>query len=244
MIPYAICFFGYVIKIRLFSVGFVRFDLEKKIQSTVYFTILSFDLFVTIIVTSPMAIWCWQILGIIILFFLPRWLETLLESELQKIVGIFLDHTILSIQAGLSLRSAVKESAQRFHGWKRYELLKASSSLIIASNKSQLQSAVLQQLFDEIRWIDESRNKTLEQFKSLRWHYKVYEDFRRKSGQISQQSRIQAVVMTLLYVALFIFNAIEFGFSGHQGLILFSVALFSTGLILVFTLGRRMKWKI
>ncbi len=244
MFPFLICFFGYAIKIRLFSALFDRFNLEKNIQTKVFAAILFFDLMIAIVVSSVLIIWCYHLLNIILFFFAPYWLETHLESQLQRILVPFLDHTILSIQTGIPLRNAAKESAQRFTGWKKYELLKACSSLILSSEQMNLQSGVLCHLFDEIRWIDQGRNKTLEQLKSLRWHYKVHEDFRRRSGQISQQTRIQAIVMTILYVCLLLFNGFEFGFADHLALILFSVALFSVGLILVFTIGRRLKWKV
>ncbi len=244
MFPFLICFFGYAIKIRLFSALFDRFNLEKNIQMRAHAIVLFFDLIIPLVVSSVIIIWCYQLLMIILLLSAPHWLQTHLESQLQRIVVPFLDHTILSIQTGIPLRNAAKESAQRFSGWKKYELLKACSSLILSSDEINLQSGVLCHLFDELRWIDQGRNKTLEQLKSLRWHYKVQEDFRRKSGQISQQTRIQATVMTILYVSLMLFNAFEFGFKDHLALVLFSAALFSVGLILVFTLGRRLKWKV
>ncbi len=244
MFPFLIGFFGYTIKIRLFSALFFRFNLEKNIQTKVFVSVLIFDLFITSLTSSILLMWCYQLIAIVALFFTPHWLESYLERELQRIIVPFLDHTILSIQTGIPLRNSVKESAQRFTGWKKYELMKACSSLILSSNEINLQSGVLRHLFDEIGWIDRGRNKTLEQLKSLRWHYKVQEDFRRKSGQISQQTRIQAAVMTILYLALLIFNGFQFGFKEQLALILFSVALFSIGLILVFTLGRRIKWKV
>lgn len=244
MFPFLICFFGYAIKIRLFSALFDRFNLGKNIQTKGFAGIFIFDLLVNTLVTSTMVLWCYQCMTIIALNFTPHWLETLLESQLQRIIVPFLDHTILSIQTGIPLRNAVKESANRFFGWKKYELLKAHSSLMLSSAEINLQSRVLCHLFDEIRWVDQARNKTLEQLKSIRWHYKVQEDFRRRSGQISQQTRIQASVMTILYLCLLFFNGFEFGFKDQWSLILFSGALFSIGLILVFTLGKRMKWKV
>ncbi len=244
MFPFLICFFGYAIKIRLFSALFARFNLEKNIQTKVFAIILLFDLLSTRLAPSVLAIWCYQLVMIITICCLPRWLQTHLESQLQRIVVPFLDHAILSIQSGNPLRNSVKESANSFVGWKKYELLKACSSLILSSEEINLQSDVLRRLFDEIGWIDRGRNKTLEQLRSLRWHYKVQEDFRRRSGQISQQTRIQAVIMTILYISLLLFNGFEFGFKEQLTLILFSVALFTTGLVLVFSIGRRLKWKV
>lgn len=244
MFPFLICFFGYAIKIRLLSALFIRFNIEKNIQTRTFLAVLILDLFFIFMGSLVLIIWCYQIGIIVILFLLPHWLETQLESQLQRIIVPFLDHTILSIQMGIPLRNAVQESAHRFNGWKKYELLKACSSLILSSEEINLQSSVLRRLFDEIGWIDRGRNKTLEQLKSIRWHYKVQEDFRRRSGQISQQTRIQATIMTILYLALLLFNGLEFGFREQAALILFSIALFTSGLILIFTLGRRLKWKV
>ena len=244
MFPFLICFFGYIIKIRLISALFSRFNFEKNIQTKTFFVILILDLIIQAFISSGGILWCYQITSVITLLFIPSCLESLLESQLQRIVVPFLDHTILSVQTGISLRNSVKESANRFDGWKKYELLKACSSLILSSEEINLKSGVLRHLFDEIGWIDRGRNTTLEQLKSLRWHFKVQEDFRRRSGQISQQTRIQAVIMTILYLSLLIFNGFEFGFKEQIGLMLFSGTLFIAGLILVFTIGRRLKWKV
>jgi hypothetical protein len=244
MSVFLISFFGFIINIRFFSAIFSRFHLEKKNLTRFFYLLLIFDLFVITISDSALVIWLWNAFIFFLIQFSPRVMEFWLEKRLRDITVTILDQIILSIQTGTSLRSAIKITAEREKGWIKYELLKAHSAFFISDDPAPLKFKILQELFDEFKWIDHSRAKTLDQLKNLRWHYKILEDFRRKSGQVSQQAKTQAVVVTFLFVALLIFNICHFGFYENIRLIFFASFLFSVGLILIFILGRRFKWKV
>lgn len=244
MLTFYICFFGYIVSIRLFSALFFRFHLKKKLMDWVFCVLLVFDLMLIFFSAPPIFVWGWHFILFLLLFLSPKAIELFLEGKLRNSAVIFLDQIILTVQAGASLRTAIKYATDQETGWRHHELLKAYSSLILADEPVPLRSDFLQELFSELRWIDQTRARVLEQIKSLRWHYKVQEDFRRKSGQVSQQSRIQAIVVSILYVALLIFNVYHFGFFKNMKLIGVSFCLFTAGLILVFAIGRRIKWKV
>jgi hypothetical protein len=244
MSTFLICFSGFVISYRLFSALLFRFHLEKKVLTTIFAVVLGYDLLVIWAEAKPLAVWLSQVCVMIGIFLSPRLIERHLERKLKRSVVTILDQLLLTVQTGASLRSAIKSHVERERGWRHYELMKAYSQLILVDEAASLSSEVLRDLFEELKWIDQSRTRVLEQLKSLRWHYKVQEDFRRKSVQVAQQTRIQAFVVSCLYVALLAFNIFHFGFLENIKLILASLFLFSIGVVSVFILGRRIKWKV
>jgi hypothetical protein len=92
--------------------------------------------------------------------------------------------------------------------------------------------------------IEASGVKNLEQLGSLRRSLKIELNFRRRSGQVLLQGRIQAVVMTVLYILFFVFVSFQVSIWAHLKLICFSAALFLLGLVSILTLGKRIKWKV
>jgi len=80
--------------------------------------------------------------------------------------------------------------------------------------------------------------------KALRRQLKLMEDFRRRSGQVTEQMKMQALIVTALYLGLLFFVIKQFGFKNHQSLILISGFIFLIGLLWIFLIGRRMKWKV
>lgn len=239
-----VCFFGLIITDRLFSSLHSRFHLEKKVLRAVFCLHLSLDFVFIAMKMSATTTWCIQIIFLLSIFLSPHLIEKQLEKLLKAYTVTFLDQVILSVQAGQSIRNAVRSVIEGGRGWKRAEFLKAYTQLLMAEQPTSLSSQVLQTLFEELRWIDQGRVKTIEQLKSLRWHYKVHQDFRRKTIQVSQQTRIQALIVTFMYGALLSFNVIHFGFLENIKLILLSLAFFVTGTVSIFILGRRLKWTI
>ncbi len=244
MLSMFVCFFGLMISNRLFSALFSRFHLEKKVPRSFFCGILIFDLVVIAAGVGAFGAWLCQIFLFVLVWAAPHVIERRLEFKLKTETVNFLDQVVLSVQSGDSLRNSIRSVSDREKSWKRFELQRAYTQFILAEKPAPLRSAALQALFEELRFIDQGRVRTLEQLKSLRWHYKVQEDFRRRSIQVTQQTRIQTFVVTLLYLALLAFNIFHFGFFENIKLVLFSMTFFVAGVCLVFILGRRVKWKI
>lgn len=247
MLTFLICFSGYITSLRLFSSLFCRFNINRNARDRVSLLILVFDLIVMAFLRSLPAAWASQcfILGLILCA--PFLFEKYIDRKIRDFTVPFLDQIILVIQAGRPLRMAIKEIVDRdllSQGWRGHELSKAYSAFILSSGPAKLHSSHLQKLFEELHYIDNNRSRTLEQLRSLRWHYQIHENFRRRSGQVGQQSRIQAVVVSILYVGLLLFNTYHFGFSQNLSLTLVSLGLFVVGLIMIFVLGRRLRWKV
>ncbi len=188
----------------------------------------------------------WLFIGILLAFLkvFPIILRHFLLQELKKTLLPFFDAIILGLHSGRSFRNSAFEAAEMQTPWVQIQLRDLMQSIVKTERAISTKSALLKDLREEFIKIDNSKNRCLEQVKALRREYKMKEDFRRRSVQVTQQIRMQAIIVTALYAALLCFVIVQFGFSLHQNVILFSLFLFVAGLLWVFSIGRRLKWKV
>lgn len=189
---------------------------------------------------------CWLFIGILLitLKFFPTILRFFLVRRLRNSLIPFLDSAILTLQTGKSFRMALHSAIESQRGWVRAQLEEVVTSMMMPENVIAMKSALLNDFRAELVEIDHSQTRCLEQAKALRRHYKMQADFRRRSGQVTQQIKMQAIIVTALYVALLGFVIMQFGFVAHRNLILISFGTFVVGLVWIFMVGRKMKWKV
>ena len=113
-----------------------------------------------------------------------------------------LDSVILGLQSGKSFRISLHTAIENQSGWRRNQLREIYNSLVTAENVIAVKSSLLKDLQTELGEIDRSQNRTVDQVKALRRHLKLQENFRRRSGQVTQQIKMQAIIVTALFVAL------------------------------------------
>jgi hypothetical protein len=200
-------------------------------------------LFFFIFVGSRPAL-LWFFFGTILVFikslpyFFSRYLEILIQRHTLRMV----DRLVLGVQSGQSLRTSLKQLATQESSLLRIPWQNLYHAITFENSLAGLGSPSLRRLGEELGRIERSQSKCADQLRALRKQIKTLQDFRRKSGQVTMQIRMQAAVSALLYVALLLFMTTQFGFYGNRGLILASGALFSGGLVTVFVIGRRNRW--
>ncbi|WP_374031550.1 hypothetical protein [Bdellovibrio bacteriovorus] len=167
-----------------------------------------------------------------------------LIRRLRSALIPLLDCMILGLQTGKSFRASFLSAVESQSGWVRVQMFEVLHSLQFPESNIAVKSALLADFLSEMRTIDQSQTRCVEQVKALRRHYKMLEDFRRRSGQVSQQIKMQAIIVTALYLALFVFVIMQFGFEKHRNLLFGSGLVFIAGLVFIFYVGRRMKWTV
>ncbi|MGZ3770322.1 MAG: hypothetical protein ACXVCP_11925 [Bdellovibrio sp.] len=218
-----------------FSQHLIRLLLVSNLVVIGFFTVSG--------VSSPTL---WLFIGILLitLKFFPVILRFFLINKLRSSLIPFLDCVILGLQTGKSFRVSLSTAVDSQSGWVYHQLKEVVESLRISENVTGIKSALLKDLQREFVEIDRSQTRCVEQIKALRRELKMYEDFRRRSGQVTQQIKMQAIIVTALYLALLTFVITQFGFKPHRFLISMSFIIFSGGLLWIFSVGRRMKWKV
>lgn len=244
LIQFLISVIGFMFAHRILANIVTEFALTQKIFVLLHLccvVILALALF---FITSPITLWILIGILLITLKFFPTFLRFFLLKRLSQALIPFFDHVILALQAGKSFRQAMNSAIDAQAGWQRNQLRDLYNSITTSEVQIVLRSALLKALQAELVEIDRSQNRCVDQVKALRRQLKLVEDFRRRSGQATEQMKMQAIIVTALYVGLLFFVIKQFGFKNHLPLISFSLFIFVAGLLWIFLIGRRMKWKV
>jgi hypothetical protein len=195
---------------------------------------------------SPSTVMLWLFIGILLitLKFFPGIFRIFLIKRLSTALIPTLDSVILGLQSGKSFRQSLHGAIENLSGWQRNQLREIYNFIVTSENHIAVKTALLKDLQQELSEIDRSQNRCVEQVRALRRHLKLQENFRRRSGQVTQQIKMQAIIVTALYFALLLFVFVQFGFMNHRFLIISSLFMFVSGLFIIFSVGRRMKWKV
>ncbi len=145
---------------------------------------------------------------------------------------------------GKSFRFALKIVAEKTLGWMGHQLKIIVQNLEKEEFIGHSKSPSVADFERMISAIDKSNSKNLDRVLGLRNHYKMLQNFRRRSGQVSAQIRMQAIIVTILYLSLLTFVIVQFGFLKQQKLIFCSISMFLLGLFVIFYVGRKLKWKV
>ena len=188
----------------------------------------------------------WLFIGIILitLKFSPKIFHFFRQRRLRKCLIPLCDALILSMQAGRPLRLATADAIDNFSGWQKNLLQEMLLNAFVGEASEQVSEPHIRQFLTDLRDIEQSQNKVIEQLRALRRQLKICDDLRRKSGQLSEQAHAQAAVITMLFLALLTYVVGQFGYAQHWRLILFATLLFAAGIVLIIRIGRSFKWTI
>lgn len=160
----------------------------------------------------------------------------------DKQLRLLVDSIILEMRAGKSFRSATAKVACSLQDERLSELLK----IWLASSQTQssrgFDRSWWQTVQQELCAIDREAHQALSRMQQWRQRLKLQADFGRRFGQVVVQVRLQALVITVLYFAILLFNLFRGAWNHNSELIMVSFSLFVMGLGLIFRLGRKVKW--
>lgn len=217
---------------------------QHTLRSLMILNVLLMSILAVSLHSSPVALWLFIGIILITLKFFPLILRFFLMQRLSGALIPMLDGVILGLQSGKSFRMSLQSAIENQSGWRRNQLREIYSAIITSETSIAVKSALLKDFMAELVEIDRSQNRTVDQVRALRRHLKMRENFRRRSGQVTQQIKMQAIIVTALFAALLMFVIVQFGFLANRFLILASILIFLTGLTWIFNVGRRMKWKV
>ncbi len=237
--------FGQLLVNRIFSDISSEFLLSshqsKQIQRTI-FVILAAQTY--LLRSSQIKHWLFIGILLISLKFFPRIFNFFLEKRFKNNVVRLLDELILEMKMGRSFRFSLKIIAEKTSGWMGHQIKIIVQNLEKDEPSISVKSASVADFERMISLIDKSNSKNLDRVIGLRNHYKMLQNFRRRSGQVSAQIRMQAIIVTILYLSLLTFVIVQFGFMKQQKLIFCSISMFLLGLFVIFYVGRKLKWKV
>lgn len=162
---------------------------------------------------------------------------------LREEVPYFLDRWILNLRLG-SAPLIARERALEEHSERFCRLLRpifSSGGLSAAKpHHPLLPTKYLLELERVLREPHAARAR----LENLRRNWRKSSEFRRKSGQATQQTRIQASLMLFMLLALVIFTLRRYGWARAGDLTVEAVLLSMLGMVTMFVLSRKRRWKI
>lgn len=175
-------------------------------------------------------------------------LRVLREKRFAKEILPFLNQIILHMRSGKAFRGAMKAAIHEdpvldgFYKIKFAEIYEA----VVFSGQAKIAGLDRPRadLIHALRAADQAPHNCLQRLLNLRRKLQIASDFRRKSGQILLQIRMQAVILSVLYFALLVFTIWQNGTKSFLWLLVGSFSLFATGVAVLSCLGRKVKWKI
>lgn len=163
----------------------------------------------------------------------------------QRKFLLILDQVILGMSSGLSFRQSFESAKNRMEPIVQQQLAEIMGHVAFSQQKSSSQTnEFLRDLIEELTLVDQQPHRALQRLQTLRRKLKMEQNFRRRSGQVTQQLRAQAIILSGMYAFLLIFVSQQIGLSRYLNLTLISLMLFSLGLLFILNIGKRFRWKV
>ena len=237
--------FGFIISYRIFLDSFLDFHFSEELKKKI-FKIL-FSIFILLYLfesTSSILLWI-SALGVILMIKVsPMIMRFYLSKSLSESFLSIVDEIILNIRSGKSFRASLLNVTQSRSGLLRNLLFEIYHAVTSNHNPfSKTSKHHLKQFISDLKEIDASQTKALNQLSALRRNLKINYDLKRKLSLASQQADAQTAILTVLQVLLLIFVSAKFGFIENLQLILVSSFLFTIGIIGAFFIKRGFRWK-
>ena len=165
------------------------------------------------------------------------------ERKFRQDFVDFIDRLILQVRSGQSFRNSLELSNTKTPLASRLKLEKIIEAIHF-SQKIESSNHFVREIFEELTSVQRFPHKTLERLCAFRRKIKIEDDFRRRSGRIVRQVRIQITFLVFLYTSVLIFVVSKFGFTANITIILWSLSFFTVGIVGFLYLGVKKQWKI
>jgi hypothetical protein len=165
------------------------------------------------------------------------------ERKFRQDFVDFIDRVILQVRSGQSFRNSLEVSNTKTADSSRFKLEKIIEAVHF-SQKVDTANDFVREIFEELSSVQRFPHKTLDRLCAYRRKIKIEDDFRRRSGRIVRQVRIQITFLLIMYAAVLFFVISRFGFLMNLKIILWSLGLFGLGIAGFIYLGVNKQWKI
>jgi len=182
----------------------------------------------------------------IFMFFLEFFMKIKRKKQFEREFQSFLSQMILQMRTGSSFRQAIQASNQENERLFKVKIQKIFNIVTFSQQNAELFSndRFVKEIIEEFIRIDQRPHMALAALIGFKNKLQLESEFRHKSGRILYQVRIQSLIISGIYFALFFFMFKEYGFLENIKLMGLSVALYLIGVVLLLLMGRSFKWNI
>lgn len=166
------------------------------------------------------------------------------QKTFEKMHFNIIERLILQMNTGKSSSTSIKILFSELTEWEKHVFSGLHS--LLDEEKSHLRASVgikNQFYFTELRIILQSSSHVGEQLRSFREALRLQNNLRHRSRQVLQQCRAQALVCVCIYAVLLIISVRFLSLQIFSEVTAVSFLLFSVGMILIYRLGGKIRWK-
>lgn len=241
--------------ISMFGIAFVHRNLSllekidvlsrSKLNSAFYFLQLPFYFYLIFKELLP-AILIYIGIFLVTLILFDKIIRYFRQKTFERMYLHILERLILLLKSGKSPQTSVRIVFENLSSWEKAtfaEIIKIFE--IKTRNKSEIStiSEIQQQYFAELAGILGSTSHVTEQLSTFRRGLRVYCGLKRRTEQAVQATKAQALVSLLIYVMLIFLSHHYLNLNLQTIPVFVSLALFVTGQIIIYRLGRGIRWK-
>lgn len=165
------------------------------------------------------------------------------EKEFRQEFVEFMDRIILQMRTGRGFRHSF-ELSNRLTAYQSQQKIQKIFDCIMFDAKLTQNDPFVLEIYHHFKEIERSSLKSIERLVAFRKKLRTEDDFRRRSGVLVRQSRIQVVFLSILYACLLLFISFQFPVLQYWKVYLSSFGFFFSGLIMFFVIIRRKIWRI
>lgn len=246
MISFFVIIVGFLVVIRTFQQTISLFKLSRREMNNyfaIFFLILSLQSF--IFVSLPFVLWSSFGIIQISLILIQKKITKIKNFLFQKRILNIVDSIYFSAKSGQTLLSALQELAIGSPSWQGAILseviqkIQTKSHSIHGVKPNAIEDFTVMMLF-----LSEKKFGLIQSLKQYKSALKTQENFRRRSRRVFSQVFAQSFVLAVLFVMVFIFNLNQFKWQEMRGVSVIAVTFFVAGLVMIFKIGRNVRWKM
>lgn len=229
----------------LFSEEKFLTEMQKMKLDRVFLAIIFFNFFILVLISQWLA-WILILTETVLIQNSRKIIEILLRKKFPVKTLAFLDELVLLMNSGRSFRestNAILMGREDIYSLKLRQIVTSLHLQAPNDVKNPTLADHISILSSQLQQIDQAPQKAIDRVKSLRRQWRWQVAFRRKASQATAQVRAQAIILSLMYFALFLWVAMTQNLSRIMTIVGLSMVLFVTGVLLMFILGRRARWK-
>ena len=166
------------------------------------------------------------------------------RKTFEKMHFHIVERLILLLRTGKSAKTSVKIIFSELNSFEKSVFLQLES--IFADEKSKIRpiQSANDDFFAELATILQSTSHVIEQMNSFRELLRVQNDLRHRSEQVLITARAQGALCALIYAVFFAMSTLYFNLEVVSWPVLLSLTLFGVGQLLLYKLGRRIRWNL
>ncbi len=172
---------------------------------------------------------------------LPFLIRQSRRRELREQLLFVVTSVLLHVRLGLAFRTAIVKTGDYIGGYAGAKIRNLNDLLVTKAPIDQV-DAVFAEFYSVLVECESEPHLSSERLSRFRQKLIVKENFRKKKAQALHQLRAQAAILTLIFIAVFAFVIFRFGYQEQSRLLILSASLFSFGLLVTLSIGRKVRW--